>query len=347
MNRAEHLREWLTHQWRPWHTSCLPEELALPGDGALQFDAEKMLRDARLGSSCDLKLGVFQILGVEETHHAARLWWPPTWLISEEVSLAFRLVERQRLRGEIVSGHNIARLTETLFAYFKSMGRLRSREAIRGQIDAWLAKNALPDAESISPVRQPIVVELPLLDELRQIDKEVRARFTDWHGRPATLDCVGLILNEKLDDSRYDHCTPLNCRTFAHTGGDGAHFSLLVVDGAITEHSPIIATAPDCYENPSVVVAESLRQFLCVGCEKGYFSLGYTLHGTDSMIQEYFGPVGELPVAEYLIDDFQIQVLAYLKNRLKLEPYKDWRKIQQLQGELGPSLRHPPGAVIG
>lgn len=343
----EDLREWLTDLWRPWQTSCLPEELALPNERVSVLDANKMLRDARMGATCDLELGVFQILGVDEAHRAAPIWWPPTRLITEEVAIAFGLVEKQRQSGEIVSGHNVTRLVETLHAYFLSVGRPRSRDEISRQIDAFLGEHSLPDAEGMSPVRQAITVQLPLLDKLRAVETEVSAQFTDRHGRPESLDAVGLILDAHLDDHRYDHCTPLNCRTFAGTGGDGAHFSLLVQEGAITESSPVVVTAPDAFGMPSVAVAESLFDFLCLGCRKGYFGLGYVPHAPEQTLKEYVGPDGELPVTDYIIDDHQHDVMTCVRDRLGLKPWTDWRRFQATHSRYGPLLRYPPDAIFG
>jgi hypothetical protein len=342
MERLEHFREWLTDWWRPFHLSCLPDDLALPEDGATVWDAAKMLRDARLGASCDLELGVFQILGVDEARRAACIWSPKARLICEEVALAFRLVERQRLTGEIVSGHNTSRLTEALFAYFTSMGRRKPRDEIRRQIDAFLGERALPDAEAMSPVRQPITIDLPLLDELRAIDKEVQAKFIGMHNRPATLECIGLILDAELDASRYDHITPLNCRTFAYTGGDGAHFSLLVLEGTISKRSPVVLTSGA----PSMVLAESLVDFLNLGCQKGYFALGNLSAEEDLTWKEYIGPDGESPISEFLSADYQYHVLAYLRDRLGLRPWTDWRRMRDIQSRYASHLRYPPDALF-
>ena len=111
MNRFEDFREWLTNLWRPWHSSCLPEEFGLPHNGATMWDATQMLRHARLATACDFEPGIFALLGVEEARRAAVIWSPTTRLITEEMSLAFRLFEKQRQRGEIVSVHNLNRLT--------------------------------------------------------------------------------------------------------------------------------------------------------------------------------------------------------------------------------------------
>lgn len=346
MARLEDFREWYTALWAPWQTSCLPEELALPDGKYLMFHAERMLRDARLSSGTNCEFGVFQILGLAEAHRAACIWSPATRLITQEVSMAFDLVEKQRTTGEIVSGHNISRLAETLFAYFRSVGRSKTRESLIKQIEKYIEEHSLPDSEGISQTRLPVTVDVPLLDELRLINEEMQARFVDCHGRPATLHWLGLGLDKQLDDHRYDHCTPLNCRTFAGTGGDGHHFSFLVIDGAITESSPIVATAPDCYGNPSAVIADSLRQFLSLGCINGYDALGWVFLQSDEELEKHFLVANDPNAEEFSHLTFHRKMLAYLRERLRLEPWTDWRASREFQNKYQPLLRHPPDAIF-
>jgi hypothetical protein len=346
MPRLEDFREWYTNLWASWHSSCLPEELALPDERFLAFDAERMLRDAHLSDGSGCEFGVFQILGADEAHRATRIWSPVTRLITQEVSLAFLLVERQRQTGEIVNNLNVRRLVETLHVYFQSVGRPKSRAALTKQVEEYVSENSLPDADGISPVRMPVTVNVPLLDELRRIDQEMQIRFVDWHGRPATLHALGVGLDEKLDDHRYRHCTPLNCRTFASTGGDGHHFSFLVIDGAITESSPIVATCPGSYDNPSAVIADSLYQFLRLGCINGYDDLGYIFLRSDEELEKHFILANDPFAEEFAHLTFHRDMLAYLRERLKLEPWTDWQALRAIQHKYQPLLRHPPDAIL-
>lgn len=344
MNRLEQFREWYTSLWAPWQTSCLPEELALPEGRHRLIDAERMLRDADMSAGLDVEFGVFQILGLDEARRAACIWSPIARLITHEASLAFMLIEKQRQGGEIVSGQNIARLVETLHAYFRSMGRPKLRESLQAQIEKYLCEHSLADAESISPTRLPVTLNVPLLDELRRVDQELRERFVDWHGRPASLFELGLGLDEKLDDHRYDHCTPLNCRTFAGTGGDGHHFSFLVVEGAITESSPIVATAPD-YGGQSAVIAKSLHQFLRLGCVRGYDALGSLLLREDQELIDYFAPVADPAAVEFRYAPFMGGMIAYLRQRLNLQPWTDWQSLRAIQQKYKGQLKSPPDVL--
>jgi hypothetical protein len=308
------------------------------------IDAERMLRDARLSAGTNCEFGVFEFLGLDEARRAACIWSPVTRLITHEVSLAFMVVEEQRQTGEIVSGHNIARLTETLHVYFRSVGRPRSRELLQAEVEKYVREHSLANADSISPTRLPVSVNVPLLDELRRVDQELRERFVDWHGRPASLFELGLGLDKELDNHRYDHCTPLNCRTFAGTGGDGHHFSFLVTDGTITESSPIVATAPD-YGGQSAVIAESLQQFLRLGCVYSYDALGSLLLGEDEKLIEYCAPVADPAAIEFPYAPFEGPMLAYLRQRLNLEPWTDWQSLRAIQQKYKPKLQLPPDVL--
>jgi hypothetical protein len=347
MSRLEDFREWYTALWAPWQTSCLPEDLALPEGRYLMFHAERMLRDASLSQGTNCEFGVFQILGADEARRAACIWSPVTRLITHEVSLAFMRVEEQRQQGEIVSGHNVARLVETLYGYFRSVGRTQSRDSLQAQVERYVVEHSLADADGISLTRLPVKVDVPLLDELRLIDQEMQDRFKDMHGRPASLHWLGLGLDENLDDHRYGHCTPLNCRTFAGTGGDGHHFSFLVIDGEINESSPIVATAPDSFGNPSAVIADSLHQFLRLGCINGYDALGWVfLHSDDDKLAKHFIAANDRSSDEFSHLTFERDMLAYLRQRLNLEPWTDWQASRAIQNKYQPLLRHPPDAIF-
>jgi hypothetical protein len=91
--------------------------------------------------------------------------------------------------------------------------------------------------------------------------------------RSATpLDALGLIPFVPAVRLWGYECTPLNSTTFARTGGDGVHFGFLHVDGADVDGSPVIMSTPIADE-PNVIVGETFREFLALGCRKGYSSL--------------------------------------------------------------------------
>jgi hypothetical protein len=84
-------------------------------------------------------------------------------------------------------------------------------------------------------------------------------------------DSIGLILLTEIKHHGY-WCTPSNSITFAETGGDGVHYSLLVESDKVDENSPVIMTLP-CAENCNIIVAENFLEFLSLGCRAGYFDI--------------------------------------------------------------------------
>jgi hypothetical protein len=60
--------------------------------------------------------------------------------------------------------------------------------------------------------------------------------------------------------------------SFATTGGDGVHYSLLATEGGFTDFSPVVMTVPMC-DPLNVIVGGNLKEFLALGCRFGYFSL--------------------------------------------------------------------------
>lgn len=103
---------------------------------------------------------------------------------------------------------------------------------------------------------------------------------SDWN---CTFEPVGLILRAPPQNGGY-WCTPTNALSFATTGGDGVHYSLLVVDGAVTDFSPVVMTVPMC-DTPNVVVGANLKEFLALGCRFGYFSLEQLIYHPERTIE--------------------------------------------------------------
>ena len=91
---------------------------------------------------------------------------------------------------------------------------------------------------------------------------------------------LGLIIHRHLDRLSYES-TPSNVWTFASTGGDGVHFSLLDLGEGPTESSPVVMTVPMAFgdREPNWVLGESLRDFLALGRGIGYFSLDQLAYG--------------------------------------------------------------------
>jgi hypothetical protein len=146
---------------------------------------------------------------------------------------------------------------------------------------------------------------------------------------------IGLILMRPLMNGGY-YCTPTNSSMFAHTGGDGVHFSFLHVDGNVTDTSPIVMTVP-LGHSENVFVGANLFEFLCLGCQHGYFDLQELGYNFGKYPKE--SPVNYRD--QYLehrspgILDERLDRRQYLLKLLTVEfSLKPWNNIQQRLDEL-------------
>lgn len=182
-------------------------------------------------------------------------------------------------------------------------------------------------------------VNHPLLQRLRQLDRQAAPRF----GRFA-LGNVGLTLNKQLDQFRY-WCTPLNCVTFANTGGEGVHFSFLLDNDEVRASSPVVVTIPEMAQ--TFIVGEDLFDFLCLGVHRGYFGLEQLAFYPKLTLkvftnpewqptQSWHGSVGFVPT------DAHKRLLAFLKSELGLKPWPNAARFAMLQKRYGSKLELPP-----
>jgi hypothetical protein len=88
----------------------------------------------------------------------------------------------------------------------------------------------------------------------------------------SVFDPIGLILVRPLKNFEYES-TPTNSLTFANTGGDGVHYSLIILKNKISTDSPVVMTVPMNYGSENMIVGENLYEFLSLGCQTGYFFL--------------------------------------------------------------------------
>jgi len=332
---------WLADQLPPWYQNTLPDELQLPEIPPAVFLRGTMLREAHLGDKMQVPCGIFRLLGLPYARRAAHAWRPRELYLMEDISLAFHLVESQRHRAIMVEPIHIDRLVETLYRYLQYIGDLQTRAKVHELVNQYLDEHSAAEVEVDPRALRRITVDHPLLERLRDLDKEARQRFPSRFDRG--LAGVGLILYQQLVVSTCEWCPPLNCRTFAETGGDGIHFSLLVQDGAITENSPIVMTIPPD-GGQSLIVGETLYDFLCFGAHNGFFALPIW---PDATLRPYPSPASnpdEVPHSSARSDseERERQVLAFLIAQMDLQPWTSMRKLTQLQEKYGPLLRLPP-----
>lgn len=120
-------------------------------------------------------------------------------------------------------------------------------------------------------------------------------------------------------------CTPSNALTFATTGGDGVHYSLLAIGDEFTDFSPVVMTVP-CCDTPNVVVGANLREFLALGCRYGYF-------GLEQLVYDRRGTLEELRLARFSPDSGpdERNLLRSLSSTFRLSP---WSRPSQRLDEL-------------
>lgn len=337
MNR---LQELFVNVWGLFHNSRLPAGLEMPDVAMEGFVREAMMRAAGLSASMNMRFGIFELLGEEFAKRASRAWWPPEVLLMEDISLAFEVVEHQRRMGLKINPIDVRRLEWLVGQYFQRLNVPRSREDVVQLIDVYLRANSLPDTNV--PRFQPGItrIDLPLLKELRTVDKEISGQF-QHRGQPGSLGDVGLYLSLIPDRDRYESCTPLNCMTFACTGGDGDHFSLLMQNGAITASSPVVVTLPS--EGESKIAGESLHDFLCLGTHTGYFQIGsnFQFCGIEGNLESR---VDEWHTKTWGDDRHYRNLLTFLTERLRLKPWTDRQHYDELQARFLPMLVLPPDA---
>ena len=153
---------------------------------------------------------------------------------------------------------------------------------------------------------------------------------------------IGLALDCRLDASRYEHCTPNNCRTFAGTRCDGIHFSLLIQNGTITEDSPVVMTFPGDPAAPTLVAGESLYDFLCLGSHQGFFALEWLIFRRGDPCQPYKAG-GHVQGRE---ENFG-RILQFLVDRFDLRPWRSLDRLAQLEKRYASLLQLPPDMLEG
>jgi hypothetical protein len=155
----------------------------------------------------------------------------------------------------------------------------------------------------------------------------------DWN---EALEPVGLILFAPPRNGGY-WCTPVNSLSFATTGGDGVHYSLLATEGGFTDFSPVVMTVPMC-DTPNVIVGGNLKEFLALGCRFGYFSLEQLVYHPERTLAELeaqrFDP--EARPAERAL-------LHKIAAHFGVAPWSNpQRRLEELRSRHGGSIMLPP-----
>jgi hypothetical protein len=160
-----------------------------------------------------------------------------------------------------------------------------------------------------------------LLRQLFELDERLRREEKDGY--------IGLNLIDPPEPYGSES-TPKNTIAFGETGGDWVHFSLITVKGRVSDASPVVLTYPATLEGPweaNVIVGESLRDFLSLGCEAGFEPIEdlalFWEQAIDELIQ---GPNLEE------MDSKDLETLRIYREELNLEPWEDIRgRLEELQ----------------
>lgn len=181
-------------------------------------------------------------------------------------------------------------------------------------------------------------IEHSLLRRLREADKAARKLPTS--SLPG-FAAIGLSVFSSL--RRFDYwCTPTNVLSFATTGGDGNHFSFILKDNTVSEHSPVVMTSPSDYDEPNLIVGESLFHFLCLGYHCGFSPIesfpskeSMRLCASARQNQKKGAPL-------FSLDENERRILDFLIQKLQLSPWRNVEgEIQRLQAEYRPLLKLP------
>ncbi len=150
---------------------------------------------------------------------------------------------------------------------------------------------------------------------------------------------IGLFLEIPITNWGY-YPTPINTSTFASTHGDSVHYGLFHVDGTVTDESPVVMTVPCNSEQHNFILGESLTEFLCLGCEVGYFSLEQLAYGWQNMV-DYLSRADH-PNREENDEDDQ-NSLNVLIQAFALKPWQQvGERLSQLHDEYHELLVLPP-----
>ncbi len=174
------------------------------------------------------------------------------------------------------------------------------------------------------PVLQPLDLPVPLLLRLHDISDRSGERF--YEPGVAGLGTLGLNLARKLENGDY-WCTPKNTLKFANTAGDGVHFSLVQIDGKVTEDSPVVMSVPansGNREDANLIMGSSLINFIRFGLRRGYFYMEQWIYQRENALKAYasaeWRPEDPQDREMYEVDETSKRILEFLAQELNVTP---------------------------
>jgi len=161
------------------------------------------------------------------------------------------------------------------------------------------------------------------------------------------LDPIGLILKRPIEREGYES-TPANSLAFATTGGDGVHYSLLHQGGESGDLSPVVMTVPMNFGQENMIVGSDMKEFLCLGCQVGYFFLEELTYDESETIfywlthpDEWFDGLNREPYGDVIRMKYLLNLLS---EELNLKPWDEFeQRFNYLQGQYSSLLELSSG----
>ncbi|GEM_PF-3950493 len=257
-----------------------------PSDVREDFYRGRVFRDASFCASCDLMVGVFAVIGQDAAQRMVELRSRREHYYLGEISVAYMDMEEWVDEEGKFCARTVNQLEKVLQEYCKVTHEDALWQDIQQRMAEFRRMKGIPADDSpekleemgrivsellMSPEErlQRVIHELPTLRRLREMYQAEPQNGPGESCRSSSWMDIGLQLIGLR--RRHSDCTPINVETIAHTGGDGHHFSLLRLDGRLTEESPVVVTLPS--DGQSRVWADNLRDFLALGQRCGYGAL--------------------------------------------------------------------------
>ncbi len=184
-------------------------------------------------------------------------------------------------------------------------------------------------------MQSKLLERLPTLQKLHGVRGSAKSEF--FMG----LGTIGLNLTDLVYGGYW--CTPRNSVTFAHTGGDGTHFSYVILDNELDDDSPIVMSCPANSEDSCTIVGENLRDFLCLGFHCGYSVLEQLSYSPSSfdILKDPFDDEADEDADSEFTDEFN-GCLQHVISEFSLQPWDNWRsKLKALKQQYFDSLLMP------
>jgi hypothetical protein len=161
--------------------------------------------------------------------------------------------------------------------------------------------------------------------DLAELMAYANSRPLPHHEPGQPLAAMGLLFWPDFD-LRYDD-TPTEARILCWSGVDGVHWSVLPAPASPSGYV-VVMTVPGA-EAPNLVVGESVREFLALGCEASFFALNVLAYDES----------GPLDPSDY---EPAVTALADLRAAFNILP---WTDVPGRLAELRQRHGAPPPAV--